>query len=189
MTNRHRRLATVAPSAVAVGFLALAGCTGRAISVTSAPPGAEVSINHRVVGRTPVRVLFTHYGTYHLELRLDRYQTLVRDEVLRPPGYGYDPVTFLTDNVIPARINDEFLFHYVLEPVREETDREALLGRAMAARNGWAVHPVTGEKYLIPMDPPGAPPGKALDLGPLPPPTPARSGRAAFASFPPALSW
>jgi len=43
-------------------------------TVTSVPPGAEVSINHRVIGVTPIRVGFTHYGTYRIELRKEKYR-------------------------------------------------------------------------------------------------------------------
>lgn len=131
-------------SAVALALLVgLAGCTSRAVTVTSLPPGAEVSINRRVVGKTPVRVNYTHYGSYRIELRKDRYQTLVREEKLRPPWYGYDPFAFMADNVIPARINDESYLHYVMVEVPEMGDRDALMGRANMARDGKAIHPVT----------------------------------------------
>jgi hypothetical protein len=90
---------------LATGFsFLLAGCTSRAMTVTSIPEGAEVSINRRVVGKTPVRVNFTHYGEYRIEIRKERYQTLVRQENLRAPWYGYDPLSFFADNVIPARV-------------------------------------------------------------------------------------
>lgn len=138
----------------------LAGCTSRAVTVTSLPPGAEVSINRRVVGKAPVRVNYTHYGKYRIELRQSRYKTMVREEALSPPWYGYDPFAFFADNVIPARINDESYLHYVMEPVPEETDRESLMKRATAARDGKVTHPVTQETIDLAWAPPPAKPGK-----------------------------
>src|SRR6185295_663981 len=104
------------PSSVLRGFLILAafgtllltsGCTSRGMTITSEPPGAEVSINRRVVGVTPIRVGFTHYGTYRIELRHEKYQVLVREENVKPPIYGYDPAAAVVDNLVPARLNDE----------------------------------------------------------------------------------
>src|SRR6185295_19080 len=112
------------PSSVLRGFLILAafgtllltsGCTSRGMTVTSEPPGAEVSINRRVVGTTPIRVAFTHYGTYRIELRKRGYQTLVREEPVNPPVYGYDPVAAVADNLVPSRLNDDVYLHYALK--------------------------------------------------------------------------
>ncbi|MFH0940057.1 MAG: PEGA domain-containing protein [Planctomycetota bacterium] len=132
-----------------LGLLALSGCTSRGMTVTSDPPGAEVSINRRVVGRTPIRVGFTHYGTYRIELRERNYVTLIREEAVKPPIYGYDPAAFVADNVIPARLNDEVCFHYILKPLEEKTDRAALMERSELARIGTATHPRTGEQTSV----------------------------------------
>lgn len=138
----------------------LAGCTSRAVTVTSLPEGAEVSINRRVVGKTPIRVNYTHYGAYRIELRQSRYKTLVREERLRPPWFGYDPFSFFADNIIPARINDESYLHYVMEPVPEQTDRDSLMQRATAARDGKVTHPVTQEAMDVAWAPLPTKPGQ-----------------------------
>lgn len=135
-------------------LLAASGCTSRGMTVTSVPPGAEVSINRRVVGVTPIRVGYTHYGTYRLELRKERYLPLIREEPVNPPIYGYDPLTFVADNLLPARINDEIYLHYVLTPVPDQLDRDSLLGRAVLAREGKVTHPLTQESLEIAMAPP-----------------------------------
>ena len=98
-------------------LLSAAGCTSRGLTITSNPPGAEISINHRVVGVTPLRVGFEHYGTYRIELRKEHYQVLVKEAAINPPIYGYDPPAFFADNIIPARLNDELYLHYVLTPI------------------------------------------------------------------------
>ncbi|MCW8131879.1 MAG: PEGA domain-containing protein [Planctomycetota bacterium] len=126
----------------------LTGCTSRGMTITSVPPGAEVSINRRVVGNTPIRVGYTHYGTYRIELRKERYLTLVREEKVNPPWYGYDPFTAVADNVIPTRINDEIFLHYVMSPV-PEINRDSLMDRANAARAGKVVNPRTQEELDV----------------------------------------
>jgi hypothetical protein len=127
------------------------GCTSRGMTITSLPEGAEVSINRRVVGKTPIRVNFTHYGTYRIELRKERYETVVKDETISPPWYGYDPFTVVADNLLPARINDETYLHYVLKPVGEGFDKENLMARAVLAREGKAVNPRTGKEITVEM--------------------------------------
>lgn len=143
-------------------LLGATGCTSRGITVTSVPPGAEVSINHRVVGVTPIRVGFTHYGTYRIELRKEKHQVLVREEAVKPPVYGYDPGAAIVDNLVPARLSDEVYLHYVMKPLEEKksekadagekdalSDRDALMERALAARDGKVTHPKTGQQYEI----------------------------------------
>jgi hypothetical protein len=177
------------PSSVLRGFLILAafgtllltsGCTSRGMTITSEPPGAEVSINRRVVGTTPIRVGYTHYGTYRIELRKFGYEVLVREEPLKPPIYGFDPPAAVADNLIPARLDDEVYLHYVLklhgpkadkaessadqtEPVEvtgEKTtvdtaaaNKTALLDRATKARGGTVTHPRTGETIQVAIGP------------------------------------
>lgn len=131
-------------------LLNLAGCTSRGMTVTSLPPGAELSINRRVVGQTPMRVGFTHYGTYRFELRKEGYQTLVKEEPISPGFYGYDPAAFVADNLIPSRLNDEIFIHYVLKPLEDRSDRAALLDRAMLARTGKASDTETEQQADVP---------------------------------------
>jgi len=137
-----------APFASLLLLPVLAGCTSRGMTITSVPPGAEVSINRRVVGTTPIRVGYTHYGAYRIELRKERYLTLVKEEKVHPPWYGYDPFTAVADNVIPARINDEIYLHYVMTPVPEQ-NRDSLMERANAAREGRIINPRTQERIEV----------------------------------------
>jgi hypothetical protein len=148
-------------------LLSATGCTSRGITITSVPEGAEVSINRRVVGKTPIRVAFTHYGTYRLELRKDKYQLLVREETINPPVYGYDPAAAVADNLIPARLNDEVFVHFVMKAIEEKddktalSDRDALLARAESARGGKVTNPRTGQEIEVAITRPA--PTKTLD--------------------------
>jgi hypothetical protein len=158
-------------------LLASSGCTSRGMTITSEPPGAEVSINRRVVGTTPIRVAYTHYGTYRIEMRKFGYDVLVREEAVNPPIYGYDPPAVVADNIVPARLDDEIYLHYVLKPhgakAAEEraeatssnpseekpteeslvekaaANKAALLDRATKARGGTITHPKTGEEIHV----------------------------------------
>jgi len=164
-----KRLEQMLGVTAALVLLACAGCTSRGLTVTSEPAGAEVSINRRVVGKTPIRVSFNHYGTYRIELRKEGFKVMVREEPVRPPIYGYDPVAVVADNVIPARLNDEVYLHYALKPLELKddkdslTEREALIERAFAARNGTVTHPQSGEIVQVKLDRiPPASPGELL---------------------------
>ncbi|HEY3324103.1 MAG TPA: PEGA domain-containing protein [Planctomycetota bacterium] len=145
----------ILPCLAVLGLLCATGCTSRGITVTSIPAGAEVSINRRVVGHTPIRVGFTHYGTYRIELRMEKYQVMVREENVRPPVYGYDPAALFADNLVPARLNDEVYLHYVMKPLQEvaesqgASERESLMQRAELARSGNVTHPFSGKQYEI----------------------------------------
>ena len=140
---------------LAAALVFVTGCTSRGLTITSVPEGAEVSINRRVVGVTPIRVGFTHYGTYRIELRKDKHQVLVREEAIKPPIYGYDPMALVADNAIPARLNDEVYLHYVMKSLDERTDKEtlsdrdALMERAELARGGNVINPRTGAQHAI----------------------------------------
>ncbi|HYF52401.1 MAG TPA: PEGA domain-containing protein [Planctomycetota bacterium] len=168
-------LSLIRIGAVCLTLLILSGCTSRGMTVTSNPPGAELSINRRVVGKTPMRVGFTHYGTYRFELRKKGYEVLVKEEDIKPGFYGYDPAAFVADNVIPARLNDEIYIHYNMKAIDQDVaasgaeksegeksekdtsekaekpkdSRAALLDRANAARAGRVVHPKSGEEVAI----------------------------------------
>lgn len=158
-------------------LLCSSGCTSRGMTITSEPPGAEVSINRRVVGTTPLRVGYTHYGTYRIELRKFGYDVIVREEPVKPPAYGYDPAAAVADNLLPARLDDEVYLHYALklhgvknekaeadadqpEPTDEKSlvekaaaNKAALLARATAARGGLVTHPRTGEAIQVAIGP------------------------------------
>jgi hypothetical protein len=167
------------PSAVC---LLLSGCTSRGLTITSEPPGAEVSINHEVVGTTPVHVGFTHYGTFRFELRKGTYETLVKEETINPRVWGYDPFAFAADNAIPARLNDEVYLHYVLQPEKPAGDRAELLQRAEVARDGTATNPKTGEQAQVAYTSPSK--DKPYTVQPAPGTAAAGEGGAAPAEAP-----
>ncbi|MEI6234296.1 MAG: PEGA domain-containing protein [Planctomycetota bacterium] len=147
MLTKAIRMMSVA--ALVAMFVSIPGCTARSITITTNPPGAEVTINHRVIGNSPCRVGFTHYGVYRIEIRKEKFETLVKEECINPPVYGYEPVTLVTDNLLPARLNDDIYLHYVMKAEGEVTERKGLLDRANAAARG-EIKLADGRSFSVP---------------------------------------
>ncbi len=113
---------------IVVGLLATS-CIARTITVESTPPGAEVSLNGRVVGKTPVTVPFRHYGVYRVELRKTGFETLEIEEPLVAPVYARCPLCIFTELLWPASLRDGRYLSYELEKPRTP-ERTGLLKRA-----------------------------------------------------------
>jgi len=125
------RLATLA------SITLLAGCTSRAIVVTSEPPGALVTLNGVEVGRTPLEVGFRYYGQYDLRLRKDGYEPLAAAPWANPPWYEYPPLDLV---LLPVPLRTTVRWHYDLVPASIEQDaRDQLIERAEQMRQ--AVEP------------------------------------------------
>ncbi len=137
----HRRPPRATPAAAAAILAcaaALGGCLERTISITSQPPGALVWLNDLEVGRTPLEVDFTFYGTYDVRLELDGYEPIVTSREAKAPLYELPGIDLIAE-AIPTRIEDRVHWHFDLRPTLERvlpgdraTDR--LLERASAFR-------------------------------------------------------
>ena len=118
---------------VAVG--ALVGCQHRTITVTSEPSGAMTYLNDVEVGRTPVDVEFTWFGTYAVRLELEGYQTLDTSAEAEAPLHeqpGFD----LLFMALPGEDRTEIAWHFELSP--EVRDEAGLLERAAELRDVFA---------------------------------------------------
>lgn len=117
--------------------LLFAGCeTRRTLHITSEPSGALVHVNDEEVGRTPVTVPFTFYGTYGVRLERDGYDTLATTAEADVPWWE-QPGPDLLAALVPDTKN-EVAWHFVLEPAMPvaEQDADALIdrGRQLRAR-------------------------------------------------------
>ncbi|MDP7029638.1 MAG: PEGA domain-containing protein [Phycisphaerales bacterium] len=123
----HRLL----PLILVAASLASTGCVRRTIRITSEPPGALVWLNHREVGRTPVEVEFTHYGTYDLLLKKNGFEPLIG---AMPTGYSVHgtPGIDLALEVLPVHTHDLVEWH--IDMVPRDNNHAALLDRAAALR-------------------------------------------------------
>lgn len=120
-----------------------AGCVDRRYVVTTDPPGAVVLRNHQPIGAAPADDHFVYYGNYHFTLIKDGYTTLQVDQDIATPWYEYFPLDFISENLVPWRIEDVRRFHYRLDPLQTPSTDE-LLDRAQRLRDrGQSVAPPT----------------------------------------------
>ena len=106
------------------------GCVQRTISITSEPAGALVYLNDEEVGRTPVDVPFTWYGTYDVRLERRGYEPLWTTGVAKQPWWE-NPGPDLLAEALPGA-ESRVTWHYELEAETpaEDVDAAALVERA-----------------------------------------------------------
>ena len=98
--------------------------------MTSAPPGANVTIDGTPVGRTPISSLpYVHTGRRLVEVELAGYQRQAAMEPIGGPWYCQFPFDFVTELLIPYPFQAEHSLSYVLEE-RELTESEQLVANA-----------------------------------------------------------
>lgn len=117
---------------VAMAGLLLAGCVERRISITSEPAGALVHLNDQEVGRTPLTVPFTWYGTYDVRLEADGYQPLWTEAKAKQPLWDLPGPDLIAEAIPDAK--SEIKWHFVMEP-KGEIDSDAVRARAIRMRN------------------------------------------------------
>jgi hypothetical protein len=104
-----------------------AGCVEREITITSEPDGALVHLNDQEVGRTPVDVPFTFYGTYDVRLEKQGYEPLWTEKQAKAPWWEYPGPDLVAEAVPGARSNPTW--HFQLSeatPTNQRSPRELL---------------------------------------------------------------
>ena len=107
------------------------GCIRRTLSITSTPSDALVWVNHREVGRTPVVVEFTHYGTYDVRIEREGMEPVLTSRKATAPVWDM-PGPDLVVEVMPFQAHSQLEWHFDLEPRNESLP--ALVERARAFR-------------------------------------------------------
>ena len=107
------------------------GCIRRTLSITSTPSDALVWVNHREVGRTPVVVEFTHYGTYDVRVEREGMEPVLTSKKATAPLWD-KPGPDLVVEIMPFQAQSQLEWHFDLEP-RDES-LPALVERARAFR-------------------------------------------------------
>lgn len=92
------------------------GCVERRISIFSDPPGAQVVLDGKSIGTTPVSTKFYFYGNRDITLYKQGYQTETQIEQISPPVYQWFPLDFVSEFLWPAVVVDERRFTYTLAP-------------------------------------------------------------------------
>ncbi len=104
-----------------------AGCVRRTILITSEPAGALVWLNDREIGRTPLDVEFTWYGTYDVRLEREDCEPLLTSGDARAPWWETPGLDLLAE-LAPWTVESRVAWHYRLEA--RDDDVEALRQRA-----------------------------------------------------------
>jgi len=120
---------------LALSFCVLPGCMQRTIHITSEPSGAQVYLNDVEVGRTPVEVGFTYFGTYDVRLRKDGFEPLVTSAKTDAPMHewpGFDLIAMAW----PQGTKTNIRWHFMMEP--SDLDEDALLERARGLRQNFS---------------------------------------------------
>ena len=103
------------------------GCVERVIRITSQPTGALVHLNDEEVGRTPVTVPFTFYGTYDVRLEHDEYQPLWTQRQTNAPWWEAPGPDLFAEMVPDVKVQLDWHFDMAIKPLMDEA---SLLDRA-----------------------------------------------------------
>jgi hypothetical protein len=163
-------------------FVALAltpGCVRRRLFVNTNPPGALVYVDNQHIGTTPCAVDFTYYGTREVRLVKPGYKTLTVNRPIPTPWYQFPPLDFVSENMVPSKIQDNRSVTYnlspqVMVPTGELVDRGSQLRQETAAAMAAAAVPApTGSSPSLPMipAPPASPTPPEASPFSLPPPS------------------
>lgn len=109
------------------------GCVQRRLIVRSQPENALVTIDNRVIGRTPLSVPYVYSGTREIKLELDGYQTIKVQQRLDPTWYERFPISLVSENFAGREIRDERLLDFQLQP-RVQQPENQLIDRANQLR-------------------------------------------------------
>lgn len=97
------------------------GCVERRMVLKTVPADAEVYLDGRLIGQSPMLIPFTHYGTREFVVRKAGYRTLRELKVMQPPPFQEFPWDIYYETMTSDLYTDERTYSFVLEPV-DETD-------------------------------------------------------------------
>jgi hypothetical protein len=107
----------------------LPGCLRRRLMVRSDPPGAMVYVDNQPVGTTPCATDFVYYGTREIRLVKPGFETLTVNQPIPVPWYEVPPLDFISENVVPHKIQDYRTVSYNMVP-QVIVPTEQLMSRA-----------------------------------------------------------
>ncbi len=109
----------------------MVGCTQRTITITSEPAGALVYLNDQEVGRTPVTVPFTWYGTYDVRLEAEGYAALWTTHEAKAPLWDLPGPDLVAEAIPGSRV--DLRWHFDMEPLTP-ADADRVVDRARQMR-------------------------------------------------------
>ena len=126
MTQKQVHRAVKAIVLLTAGW-SLTGCVERTITITSDPQGALVHLNDEEIGRTPVTVPFTFYGTYDVRLEHDDCLPLWTKKKAEAPWWEF-PGPDLVAEAVPEG-KSQLRWHFTMQ-LRPPPNEESLIERA-----------------------------------------------------------
>jgi len=114
------------PLLLLLALAASTGCVRRRLTVRSNPPGALVHVDNQRIGVTPCAVDYVYYGTREIRLSLPGYETLTVNQPLPAPWYELPGVDFISENLVPARIEDARTVSFNLQRTRLEPPEQVI---------------------------------------------------------------
>lgn len=129
---RRSTLSIVATLALSTLFLT--GCVKRTLLIESDPPGALVYLNDQEVGRTPITVPFTWYGTYDVRLEKDGYRTLHTEQELEQPWWENPGPDLFAEAIPNKRVERSWFFELAQASPADDVDPDILLEHARQMR-------------------------------------------------------
>lgn len=129
-SNSHRRYFVII---LLVAAVVQTGCVRRRLMVRSNPPGAMVYVDNQPIGTTPCATDFIYYGTREIRLVKAGYETLTVNQPIPAPWYQIPPFDFVSENVIPRKIQDYRTVSFNMVP-QVIVPSEQLLSRAEQLR-------------------------------------------------------
>lgn len=98
----------------------MVGCgVTRTLNIDSSPSGAQVLLDGRLAGTTPYTEVFLSYGVRRLELRREGSARDVREIDVVRPWWQYFPMSFFSDLLWPAPLEDDHYVAVELTPAAE----------------------------------------------------------------------
>ena len=147
---------------LAVGCLLQTGCVRRRLMIRSNPPGAMAYVDNQPIGKTPCATDFIYYGTREIRLVKAGYETLTVNQPLPAPWYQVPPLDFVSENVVPRKIQDYRTASFTMVP-QVIVPTEQLIARGQQLRQS------TQQGAFLPANT-GVAPGPVLPPGTVLPP-------------------
>ena len=131
-------LRTMRALLLAVLLFPASACVERKLTIVTVPSLADVYVDGAHVGRSPLTLPFTYYGTSEIVVRKDGYVTQQRMETRQPPYFQRFPTDFYYETLTSDLYVDHRTYSYELEPQPETAAEmpavEAAMQRAGALR-------------------------------------------------------
>ena len=127
MNKPNHQRTTFALTLLGLLVVGLTGCVQRTISITSEPDGALVHLNDEEVGRTPLKVPYSFYGTYDVRLEKEGFKPLWTKQKTKAPWWEAPGPDLIAEMIPNNKVEQEW--HFDLELASDVTE-EGLMGRA-----------------------------------------------------------